>query len=259
MAGKQEKREEIGAILRKNYGGPNQQDQQIDVFSIRFGSQIAHDPSWSRGLDLDDLIGEGGQWKTIEDKDSFWPGVFFQDIAKEGHERYLERERKDQLNKLTTKVKDKFESLGFHQSSVYIMLHRACMYGNSDNPTEPLVEPAVTEDQIRVIVDQESHINLFYITVQKDNTDKVLDILTALKVLPGDWKKVEPQETWPDTFFGYFPKIFLFETERMREERLNREVRVPLKQNLEQQADTNRKDSSKPSKVHILLTRACKY
>ena len=256
MAGKLEKREYFGDTLRQKFGGPDQQDQQIDGFIIMFGSQIAHDPRWSKGLDLDALIGEGGQWDTLEDEDSFWPGVFSQDIAKEGHESYLER---DQLKKLTTKVKDKFESLGFNQSSVYIMLHRACMYGNPDNQTEPLVEPAVTEDQIRVIVDQESHFNLFYITVQKDNTDKVLDILTALEVLPGDWRKVEPQETWPDTFLGYFPKKYLFETERMREERLNREVRVPLKQNLEQQADTNRKDPSKPSKVHILLTRACKY
>ena len=262
MAGKQEKREEIGAILSQKYGGPNQQDQHIDVFIIRFGYQIAHDPRWSKGLDLDDLIGEGGLWDTIEDGDSIWPGVFFGYGLKQGQES--EREREDRLDKLTTRVKEQIiVKLNYHPSSVDIMLHRACIYGDDDKPIVPAVGPTVTKDQISLILDQEccnqnaqdSHINLFYITVQKENTDKVIDILIALKDLPGDWRKVEPQETWPDTFFGYFPKKYLFETERMREERLNREVRVPLKRDLEQQLE----DPFKPSKVHILLTRACKY
>ena len=262
MAGKQEKREQIGDLLRQNYGGPNQQDQHIDVFIIRFGHQIAHDPRWSKGLDLDALIGEGGQWPTIEDEGSIWPGVFFGYGLKQG--QISEREREDKLDKLTTMLKEQIiVQLNYHPSSVGIMLHRACMYGDEDKPIVPAVGPTVTKDEISRILDQECcthnaqdpHINLFYITVQKENTDKVLNILTALEVLPGDWKKVEPQETWPDTFFGYFPKRYLFETERMREERLNREVRVPLKYYLEKQLE----DPSKPIKVHILLTRACKY
>ena len=257
MAGKLEKREQIGDLLRQHFGGPNQHN---GLFIIRFGHQIAHDPRWSKGLDLDDLIGEGGLWGTIEDEDSIWPGVFFGYTPKQGQES--EHEREDRLDKRTTRIKQKIVHLGFHPSSVDIMLHRACIYGDDDKPIVPAVGPTVTKDQISLILDQEcctqnaqdSHINLFYITVQKENTDKVIDILTILETLPGDWRKVEPQETWPDTFFGYFPKMYLLETERVREERLNREVRVPLKRDLEQKLE----DPFKPSKVHILLTRACK-
>lgn len=121
------------------------------------------------------------------------------------------------------------------------------------------VERPITTENIGAIVNedcsmqnvQDSHINLFYIMVQKENEGIYLDIFSELKPLPGDWRQVEPQETWPDTFLGYFPKMNIFETEREREVRLNREVRIRLKGNLEQKV--------KPTKVHVLLARACRY
>ena len=126
------------------------------------------------------------------------------------------------------------------------------------------VERPITTDQIGVILnreygthnDEDVHIDLFYITIYKD-TDKELDILPVLKTLPGDWRKVEPQKTWPDMFFGHFPKETHLEMEREREERLNREVRIPLKGILERQVATN--EPKAPSKIHIVLARACKY
>ncbi len=48
----------------------------------------------------------------------------------------------------------------------------------------------------------------------------------------GDWRAVEPQDTWPLMFIGCFPKQNPFETERERELRLNQEVRAPLKEYL---------------------------
>ncbi len=65
-----------------------------------------------------------------------------------------------------------------------------------------------------------THIEYFYLFVQavvreessdtKQRTikdEKVhIEALAALKTLPGDWEAVEPQTTWPGTFFGFFPK-----------------------------------------------------
>ena len=89
---------------------------------------------------------------------------------------------------------------------------------------------------------------------------KELNIVPILKTLPGDWRRVEPQETWPDTFFGHFPKTLFDRSEREREKRLNREVRFPLKKELENQATTTcfTDDLCKP-KVQVLITCVCKY
>ena len=129
------------------------------------------------------------------------------------------------------------------------MFHRACSYTNQAlyALTVP-VEHEVTTDKIGVIL-QDSHIHFFYLTVQKNNTSR--DIISLLQKLPGDWRKLEPQAAWPDTFFGHFPKKSPFENEREREERLNREVRIPLIREL--------KNTIFRNEVDILITRACRY
>ena len=79
-----------------------------------------------------------------------------------------------------------------------------------------------------------------------------------LKTLPGDWEAVEPQTTWPGTFFGFFPKKLQPITEREREKILNGEVRMPLIQRLEAKLEEMKLNDLKP-KVQVIITRACKY
>ena len=101
--------------------------------------------------------------------------------------------------------------------------------------------------------DQNQHLDYFYLFIKLpgvQRTTSVLDIPTVLKHLPGRWRAVRPDEAWPMTFLGYFPKI-PFESEREREWRLHKEVRVPLKEHLQHLL--------KLKKVQILFTRACKY
>ena len=252
--------EGFGVVLEGRYGGPGQEDQHIDYFLIRVSHQIANK------MPIEELEVPDG---TAHDRnyvrkwplaDKNWPGMFADIFPKQG--QVSEREREDRLNKHTRNVvigqlKCKAGHLGYDPSDVHVMFYRACLYKHN----MPVERPLTTE-QIGAILAQDcgvhnahdSHINLFYIMVQKENTDKVLEILTILEILPGDWRKVEPQETWPDTFFGLFPRKSPFETEREREKRLNREVRIPLKEILEKQVAANFL-----SKVHVMLARACKY
>ncbi len=88
-----------------------------------------------------------------------------------------------------------------------------------------------------------AHIDYFYLFVQAVIREEKFDkkqvkikdekvhsyALEELKTLPGYWKSVEPQATWPGTFFGFFPKGL---NERHRENILDGEVRIPLKERL---------------------------
>ena len=80
-----------------------------------------------------------------------------------------------------------------------------------------------------------------------------------LKTLPGAWRKVEPQTTWPRTFFGHFPRSLFDKSEGEREARLNREVPLPLMKSLEEKlATTFPKDGEViKQKVLVLITGAC--
>ena len=252
-------REKIGTILNGRYGGLDQQDQHIDCFFIRVGHQIAD--KIVEQLDVPDVTAAPGgkrEWALVG------PGLFAGGFPKQSVQE-TERQREDRLNKhiktdLIGLLKSKTGDHGFDLSNM-VMFYRMCRYTNHSMP----VERPITTDQIGVILnieygthnDQDLHIDLFYITIY--DVGKVLEILPVLKTLPGDWRKVEPQETWPDTFFGHFPKKTLFETEREREERLNREVRIPLKGILEQQVATNEPNAPSKISVTVVLARACKY
>ena len=78
-------------------------------------------------------------------------------------------------------------------------------------------------------------------------------------LIPGNWKAVKPEATWPLTFIGHFPKKN-FETEREREWRLNQEVRMPFKQYLVSLLSQGTQHMAEPKKVvSIVFTRACTY
>ena len=257
-------REHIGITLEREYGGLDQQDQHIDYFYIRVGHQIAHKMTGELNVPA-----SGGVWRPV------WPGLlglFGENFPKQS-EQETERQREDRLNKhiktdLIGLLKSKAGDLGYDPSDVHVMFYRFCKYTNRSMP----VERPITTDQIGIILNRECgthnvedlHISLFYIMIRREvgkvlEIGKMLEILPVLKTLPGDWRKVEPKDTWPDTFFGHFPKETTLETEREREERLNREVRIPLKGILEQQVATNEPNAPSEISVTVVLARACKY
>ena len=83
--------------------------------------------------------------------------------------------------------------------------------------------------------------------------------MDVLKDLPGEWRSVEPQDTWLGTFFGFFPKGMRVLSEREREKRLNGEVRKPLIEKLQAKLlEMANGDTTKLS-AHVIMTRACKY
>ena len=243
--------DEIGATLKKEYGEPPQQDGHIDYFYFRVGDQIAQL----------DLIQGRKESKEVEE----WPGLFF------GKWFETESDREESLNsKVRLPLIDGLQQrLGGATNSlpIHAMFHRACLYHNYE------IEHEVTTDEVGEILDKacsddkdkNPHRDFFYLMVRKKNTDKVFDILTVLKSLPGDWRRVQPkeknetQDTWPDTFFGYFPKTPFDTTERKREERLNREVRLPLIKKLETEVKSIRGDDPNEPKILVILARGCKY
>ena len=250
--------EDIGATLEREYGGLDQQDQHIDYFYVKVGHQIAN--IINEPLLVPDVTAPGSERKWLLLRTGLFKGKF-----PKQSERETERQREVRLNThirtdLIAKLKCIAGDKGYSPNDVHVMFYRLCKYTKRTMP----VERPIFTDQIGVILnreygthnDQDLHIDHFYITIYKD-VDKELDILSVLKTLPGDWRKVVPQETWPDTFFGHFPKETHLEMEREREERLNREVRIPLKGILERQVATN--EPKAPSKIHVVLARACKY
>ncbi len=104
-----------------------------------------------------------------------------------------------------------------------------------------------------------THQDFFYFTV-RIKPPHTLNVHLFLKTLPGNWKKVEPQDDWPDTFLGYFPRSPFDKTEREREARLNREVRLLFMKMLEDELKTAypKTGDKVERKVLVLITRACK-
>ncbi len=80
--------------------------------------------------------------------------------------------------------------------------------------------------------------------------------LEELKTLPGDWKSVEPQETWLGIFFGFKTQEM---TKREREKILNGEVRIPLIERLEAKLKDVTGRGGMKITVKVIITRACKY
>ncbi len=112
---------------------------------------------------------------------------------------------------------------------------------------------------VQAVIDEqrffEKQINGNYVNVHSD-------ALEELKTLPGDWEAVEPQTTWPGTFFGFFPKGMQPMTEREREALLNGEVRIPLIERLEAKLKDKKllqNSLGLKVKVKVMITRACKY
>lgn len=139
--------------------------------------------------------------------------------------------------------------------------------------------PTISTDEIGEILQEEYSgrdvpIDYFYIQIRKTKIGKSLQeyvrqiIFKEVMKLPHGWKKVKPGIKWPAMFFGKFPKC-AYESERDREERLNREVREHLREAImgnindsyQQWCDKNRFLCSEDNvlEIHIMISRCCLY
>ncbi len=153
------------------------------------------------------------------------------------------------------------------------MFSRACLY-----TAKRASKQVITTEDIGVIMKsvyendaaEDTHIEYFYLfvkgileeerfiekTINGNDVNVHSDALEELKTLPGDWKSVEPQTTWPGTFFGFKMQEM---NEREREKILNGEVRMPLIERLEAKyINVTARGGSKIT-VKVIITRACKY
>ena len=245
---------EIGDLLKRIYALPEDQNKHIDYFYIRV-------PEKEKTIvenvipDLKGMLGD--DFCALVDED--WPGfILVCFVAGEN-----ESEREEKLDK-------EIRYPMANSKLTMVTFSRACLYHNYE-----IVQESVTTNDIGEILDPQSasivqsphqasiaqspHQDFFYLTVRfKDRRDA--DIYSVLKTLPGEWRKVEPQTTWPRTFIGHFPRSPFDKSEREREARLNREVRLPLMKSLEEKlATTFPKDGEVVKrKVLVLITRACK-
>ncbi len=190
-----------------------------------------------------------------------------------------ERVREADINetirlKLITKLKRKLhESYNLPNFPIHIMFSRACLYTEKRASSHE-----ITTDKIGKIikiayendVTGNNHIEFFYLFVQavldgekfikKKIYGKDVNVhsgaLEELKTLPGDWKSVEPQETWLGICFGFKTQEM---TEREREKILNGEVRIPLIERLEAKLKDVTGRGGMKITVKVIITRACKY
>ena len=151
----------------------------------------------------------------------------------------------------------------------------AAQYDFEKGPPSLRNFPKIETEEIGKLLDRKyptndnGSIDYFYLQIRKRFIWKKREInardeiLQALLRLPQEqeWQKVHPGRDWPSIFFGHFPKN-PGETERDQEERLNRELRVMLKGELEvklaQFVNPDVNPAKKPT-VHIMITRVCKY
>lgn len=141
--------------------------------------------------------------------------------------------------------------------------------------------PTIDTDSIGEILQKEygdsknEPIEYFYIQIRKRNCNKAWQeqareiLYQQIKMLPQEWKKVKPGNNWPAMFFGNFPKKHSQESEREREDRLNKEVRKYLKETVEKEFKAGYKewccskeetyDKNDLPTIHIMITRCCLY
>lgn len=143
--------------------------------------------------------------------------------------------------------------------------------------------PTINTDKIGEILGKEydgsgnEPIEYFYIQIRKRNCNKAWQeqareiLYKEILNLPAaqGWKKVKPGINWPAMFFGKFPKEHGQESEREREDRLNRTVRQNLKERVEMEFQVAYEkwcqekgelyDKNYLPEIHVMITRCCLY
>ena len=246
----------VGDTLEEEYGGLNPQDLHINYFYLILGMDSKH-----RKSDILALLNamKTGQWINLETE---WPGFLIGEFPKISEDE-TERHREERLGT---------EIAAFTQdpnSKITIIISRACKYRKAVS-SDICKTKLSTCDIERVLMNsydihpQNIHVDYFYLALTFWHRDPEIEanVPSMLSRLPGDWKPLTPAETWPHVYVGYFPKQGMFETERAREWRLNKQVRDRLKDEIKQlilRKTPAAGMSGSQKVVSILFTRACKY
>ena len=147
------------------------------------------------------------------------------------------------------------------------LLHLLVDPSNPNNPPHIIVSRArkynkevVRHSLSTAEIISNEHLDYFYLMIKQRVSPQVTlnnipSSFILAPLIPGDWRVVEPEATWPHTFIGYFPKK-PFETERERERRLHQEVRLAFKKKL---GGMIQGIPDPQTLFSILFTRACKY
>ena len=227
----------LGELLDEHYGEDHQRDWHISHFYLILGGNLV-DKREEIVLELQKF--GTGKWGNLETE---WPEFLVGEFPpKTDLPDETERQREERLNATLRLPLQQFLHSKYPENPPQIIISRVCKYTRQ-------VSISLHTHRIETILISPNphnlHLDYFYLFIKPHITAH--DIPTLLELLPGKWKKVEPVDIWPQTFLGYFPKE-PFESEREREWRLNKEVRIPLKENLKS-----------VQKVAVLFTRACKY
>ena len=267
--------DEIGEDLENEYGDKDP-DTPIDYFYVRLGREINDNMSEQAVISkLHTVLGKS--WKAVIPG---WHGQGLLIVKYSREEMSLREQEKmftEKRDTLKKELKELWLSITTTPPAIHVMFSRACLYSEFSR------EESMTTERIGKVLDSaynnhgNNQIDYFYLFVKADqdgilyNKMEVLSqdkptkcigiddmALLILKDLPGEWRLVESRETWPGTFFGFFPKQM---SERERESRLNEDVRIPFIGKLKHllaHATQGSTFKTKPT-VHVLITRACKY
>ena len=240
--------DEFGKKLKDEYSALKDQNKDIDYFYLR-GSKDKVD------VNAENIVSHLKKYEFFALKDQEWLGFII--IKCPLAEGTSEDDREKTIN---DELRFPIES---DLTDTKVIFSRACLYHSYD-----MNEDTIQASDIGKVMEQgnaqqegarNTHQDFFYLIVRTKPPD-TLNVPLFLRTLPGNWKKVKPQDDWPDTFLGYFPKSPFDKTEREREARLNREVRLPLMKMLENELMTTYPKAGDmiERRVLVLMTRACK-
>lgn len=270
---------DIGCTLQRLY--PSDNSGSIDHFYLQIRKRFSSKKRCKFQVTNQTIqrILLAHEWKKVT-PGKVWPSLFFGYFQKKSGE--TDREQEDRLNEeIRKKLKAELEmELAKHGVVVHIMLTRACNYCGSEiaeqrstTPTSIATLsklPPLTTEEIRELLNHEHYedksFDYFYLQIRRENM--VLKIQEINKIieeyllrLECNCFKLEPAHDWPSIYFVAFNKLPV-ETDREQEGRLNRDVRMKLKMELEKRIaesyDPKKHTGEKPS-VHIMITRVCKY
>ena len=194
-----------------------------------------------------------GNWSRVGPG---WEGLLL--LVKYDIQCNSEREREELLVREMQPLITELKKIPIQHPQHLVKLSRACFYTLCPDSvsSQPISHPSMslTPDGIDTTIGNtyrhgDAHIDYFYLHVQAKIADqcfililhegKAIDIpdmaIRKLEDLPGEWRRAEPQDIWPETLVGFYPKGFSQLNEREREEKLNMEVRQPLIESLEEQ------------------------
>ena len=238
----------IGAKLEEEYGLQDQ-NLHIEYFFLILGTKL-----FGKRDEIIATLGGNTAWDTLGEKG---PQLLFSTSKSPKSPFETERQREERLNKeIRMPLLAEYADPNDPSNLPCIIVSRACKYNK-----QVVHSLSTTEIQNIIKTPNDEHLDYFYLMITQyvPSTVALPSSIILAKLIPGNWKAVKPEATWPLTFIGNFPKK-IFETEREREWRLNQEVRMPFKQYLVSLLSQGTQGMPEQQKfVSIVFTRACTY